>query len=199
MRKMNKKNKLLLLALLVVFIGVGYAFLSANLSITGTTNIGAVNWNVEFQNPTATQEATVEPSSPLTIDGDTLSYTVPLDVPGDVYEFTVDVANTGSIDAMISDFVTSFKIENGEETVYDGTNLPEYLEYSVKYASGTDIEPNHELKANTTETIKVRVALDANISEQQFQQLIGQTVQFNVKLDYAQLDDSVATQTGNQP
>ena len=196
MRKMNKKTKIMILALLIAFIGIGYAFLSANLSITGTTNIGAVNWNVEFQNPAAS-EGSVTPSSDLNIDGDTLSYTIPLDQPGDFYEFTVDVANTGTIDAMISDFVSSYKIDNGEETVITSESLPEYLEYSVKYSNDTEIVKNHELKAQTSEKIKVRVALKANIDEQTFQSIIGKTIELNVKLDYAQADEN-ATATGNQ-
>ena len=48
MKKVNNKKNLLLsiFLLLLVIIGVGYAYLTSNLSISGTTEIAGNSWNI---------------------------------------------------------------------------------------------------------------------------------------------------------
>ena len=52
--KNNRKNKLVAIAIMLVFISLGYAYLTANLKITGTANIGTSSWDIHFANPLVT-------------------------------------------------------------------------------------------------------------------------------------------------
>ena len=49
MRK-RKNNKIILLIALILFIGLGYAFLTANLKINGVSTIGSSQWDIRFTN-----------------------------------------------------------------------------------------------------------------------------------------------------
>ena len=98
----KRHMSVLLVLLLIAGIGVGYAALTATLTINGTTTINAVTWDVHFENAAATDNANV--NGTVTIDPNDktkATYTATLAEPGDVYEFTIDVVNRGSIDAKL--------------------------------------------------------------------------------------------------
>ena len=152
---MNKKNNIqLVLLLLVIVLGIGYAYINSDLNINGTAKIKNANWDVHWANVQVSsgsvtgENVVTEP----TIDSaeTTVEYSVVLPTPGTYYEFTVDAVNGGSIDAMIDTIDSKL---NGATI----TTLPAYLEYTVTYGNGIALQPNHELKANTTETYKVKI------------------------------------------
>ena len=152
---MNKKNNVqLVLLLLVIALGIGYAYINSDLNINGTAKIKNANWDVHWANVQVSsgsvtgENVVTEP----TIDSaeTTVAYSVVLPTPGDYYEFTVDAVNAGVIDAMIDTIDSKL---NGATI----TTLPDYLEYTVTYGDGITLQPNHELKANTTETYKVKI------------------------------------------
>ncbi len=144
----NKKTIYGIIFILICLVGIGYAALVSNITITGTAAIKSATFDVHFENITLTNgsveinitagdsAATIEPTNRTRID-----YSVTLEEPGDFYEFTVDVVNAGSMDAMVNT-ITS-KMNN----VVINNNLPNYLEYNVTYEDGVAIEPNHELNA----------------------------------------------------
>ena len=147
MRRKKKKSMYVALLALVLMISIGYAFLSANLKINGTSRINDVTWDVHFENAEATENSTVTPttapSAPAASKLQEISYDVTFDTPGQIYEFTVDVKNGGSIDAMIESFTSKIKIGDGTEQDVSSSTLPSYLDYAVTYEDGTAIADNH--------------------------------------------------------
>ena len=154
---MRKEHVRVLLLALLVLIGVGYSALRSGLNINGTTHVEVPVWDVHFENYQETLDSNVTPTvAPSTPSGEkptTISYEVTLSNPMDVYEFTVDVVNNGSMDVMIESF--SSKLGGVEITP---SNLPVYLEYSAEYEDETELKNKQELKHNTAETIKIRIA-----------------------------------------
>ncbi len=162
MKKRNKPRYSLLL-LLLLFISLGYALLQSNLNINGIVEIEDPKWDIHWDN-VQIKEGSVSTSNAnkATINSSKtiVSYNITLDKPGDFYEFTVDAVNEGTIDAMIDTISSKM---NGTEI----TTLPEYLEYSVTYSDGVELLPNQELKIDTSEKYKVRIAFKKNINASQ--------------------------------
>ena len=182
----NKKTIYGIFFILICLVAIGYAAIVSNITIAGTAKIKTNNFDVHFENVTVTtgsveinttagdSAATIEPTNRTRID-----YSVTLEKPGDFYEFTVKVVNGGTIDTMISS-VTS-KMNN----VVINNNLPNYLEYSVAYEDGIEIEPNHELNATQVETYRVRVAYRTDINPSDLP-TTPSTLNFNFSVNYIQ-------------
>ena len=154
-QKKFQKNKKAFLLMTVLCMGIGFAFLSSNLTITGNTSVSGNKWNVYFTN-VQVNEASVEASVVPTTSGTnttSLDYTVTLDKPGDFYEFTVDAVNNGTIDAMI---------QNVNMTSLD-TDVAKYLSYTATYEDGTSLVQNDILAKDSTTKYKVRVEFQKNI------------------------------------
>ena len=157
MRKQKKMQFYQLLVILLLFIGIGYAALTTDLSINGISHVTGSSWDVHFAN-IQVKEGSVIADSPANIDTDTsVSYRVTLSKPGDFYEFTVDVENEGTIDAMLESI--SSKLNSVEITT-----LPNYVEYSITYKDNIVIAPYHLLEAGRSETYKVRIAYKKDIN-----------------------------------
>ena len=199
MKRQKKKSMYVVLVALVLMISIGYAALSANLRINGTSRINAFTWDVHFENAQATENSTViptvAPTAPAASKLQTVSYDVTFDTPGQVYEFTIDVVNGGSIDAMIDTFTSTIKIGDGEETAIlaDKSNLPSYLDYDVTYDDDTAIANNHLLAHNASETIKVKLTFKRNITTEQLAEAANKVINLNVGLNYKQADGTEVT------
>ena len=61
---------------------------------------------------------------------------------------------------MIGELNRTLKVNN--ETV---SEVPDYLDYSVTYSDGMEIQENHKLEAGVTETYKVRLEFKTDIEE----------------------------------
>ena len=191
----NKKTLYGIIFILICLVGIAYAALVSNISITGTAKMKANTFDVHFENITVSNgsveidttsgdsAATIEPTNRTRID-----YSVTLEKPGDFYEFTVKVVNAGTIDAMI-DTVTS-KMNNVEIN----NNLPKFLEYNVTYIDGIEIEPNHELNASQVETYKVKVAYRTDINPSDLP-TTPSTLNFNFSVNYIQKNSSSLTRS----
>ena len=151
----DKDNIKILLVILIVGLGIGYAYINSDLNINGTAQVNSANWDVHWANIAVTT-GSVSASTPTISNQTTVNYSVTLNIPGDYYEFTVDAVNGGSIDAMIDTIDSKL---NGATI----TTLPAYLKYSVTYADGGTLQPNHQLLHNTTEKYKVRIEYNADI------------------------------------
>ncbi len=177
---MRKKKRTLILGILLIVLslGMGYAFLTTTLSISGVTNVDSNTWNVYWNNVQVTS-GSVSASTP-TIDTNktTVSFSVNLHQPGDYYEFTVDAKNAGSIDAMI-------------DTVTQST-APDYINYSVTYNDGRGLYSKQYLKANKTETIKIRVEYKADLNASELPQT-AQTLNLSFGVTYVQADETAQT------
>ena len=175
-KKSNRKFVLLVLALLLFTITVGYAALSTTLNINGTSKINNATWNVQFKNLTVTP-GSVSATKAATIDSATeIDYNVELIKPGDFYEFTVDVTNTGTIDAKL-----------GEAPILSGVSAEQdvYTNYTVTYSDDTAINANDKLAAGATKKLKVRVEFDRNITNSQLP-TEAQTLDLKFAMNYVQ-------------
>ena len=182
MKKNKRKLNYMILIIMILVISIGYAILSSNLNIVGSSQISAPTWDIHWEN-VQVKTGSVSAQTP-TIDTNktTVNYSVTLTIPGDYYEFTVDAVNAGSIDGMVS--VVSNKL-NGTEI----TTLPNYLEYKVTYEDGVDIAPNHLLAANSSEKYKVHVGYKKDISVSDITSS-PQTLNLSFSVTYIQSDSN---------
>ena len=146
----NHKKRILYVSLffLLLLISIGYAYISTSLSINGVSTIAANSWNIHFENLSVSNGSSVA-STPATIQNDTtkINYSVLLDLPGDFYEFEVDVVNSGTIPGKVS-LVNISGISSEAEP---------YLESSVKYVNGRQVQIGDILNPGTSKRIVVRV------------------------------------------
>ena len=176
---------------LILLVSIGFAALAANLKIDGTVNVSKTSWNVHFENVDITPGSVTANPAPTTdeVNKNTteIAYSMSFNKPGDFYEFTVDIVNSGTIDAMIDDGII-----NG---IYDldGTTIkqqPAYLSNTISYSDGVEIKKNQILKANTSETIKVRVAFRTDIDPSDLPKTSGESMKFILKATYKQADNN---------
>ena len=149
------RNRKSFILVSVLCMGIGFAFLSSNLTITGNTSVSGNKWNVYFNNVQVSEGSVDASVVPTTTGTSTTSidYTVTLDKPGDFYEFTVDAVNNGTIDAMI---------ESINMTSLD-TDVAKYLSYTATYLDGTPLAGQDVLEANDTTAYTVRVEFKKDI------------------------------------
>ena len=131
MKSDRKQTILFIIILLVMSMGIGYAFLTTTLSIDGTSDIDASSWDVHFENVqvlsgSITGTQVITPAT-ISADGQTVSYHIKLNQPGDYYSFKIDAVNDGTLNAIIDD--VNIKV-NGSEN-----SLPAYLKHSLFYDS----------------------------------------------------------------
>ena len=165
MRRKNTQMTTNILIVSLLLIGVVYALLQANLQINGIAKILNNTWDVHFDNIQVNENsvsiesgdsaAAIDPENNCKVD-----FEVTLNLPGDFYEFTIDVVNSGTIDGMIGTLNKTLIINN--ETL---SEVPDYLNYSITYDDGVEIEENHKVSAGTVETYLVRLEFKSDIEE----------------------------------
>ena len=183
---MRRKNKNLILVLLLVIVGgiVGYAALRTNLTINGETTVAKNTWSVKFTTITEVKNDGTIVTNP-TVTGDTaLTFAEKLNTPGDEYIFTVKVENQGTIDAMLSANPTLSGLED----------MSSYLEYSVTYKDGVAVEKGNLLGAGKEDVIKVVLRFKKDISDTDLAGLstadVTKTMTFS--MTYVQADNTAA-------
>ena len=184
--KRNLKSIIILFMIMIVFcITVGYAYLTSNLSIVGTSGISSATWNVYWDNVQVTTGSVTgdQVTQAVTIDsGKTnVAFGVTLSKPGDYYEFTVDAVNDGTIDAKIDTILNATYEIDGMTS----KELPNYLEYSFTYSNGSPIKKGQFLESGKTKTYKVRVQFKKDISAEDLPST-DESIQFQLGVDYVQ-------------
>ena len=185
---MRKEHKYLLLIVILLAIGVGYAFLRTELHINGTAIIKDARWNMHFENYQMTLNSTITPNSEPVIMGDTtteISYNITFEEPGDVYEFTVDIKNGGTLTAEVSSLETSIMIDDNELST-----ILNYLNYSVTYSNGDEYVTPHNLSSGDKETVLVRVEFKRDITASDLLEVAGKTLRFGLRTFTVQGDNS---------
>ena len=177
----RKNNFFIYFFLLLVCISIGYAFLSASLTITGKSNIGKNTWDVHFHNIqiiNGSVNASVEPV--ITNNTTIANFELILDKPGDFYEFTVDVENSGTIDAMIDSVVKTPDLTDTQK---------KYIDYIIEYQNGEEILKNQLVKADEFVRIKVRVEYKKDLSSFDLP-TDSETLTLGLDINYVQADES---------
>ena len=181
-----KERKIYLIAALVLmlFLGIGYAYLQTLLNISGTTKISHNTWSIYWDTIHVTDgsvtggQVTTEPT--LSEDDTKVSFSVNLKQPGDFYEFTINAVNEGTIGAMITSTL---------KKVGESTTIPDYLNYSVTALDGVPIIDNQLLKANSSETYVIRVEYKKDITSTDLPET-DQTLECTFSAYYVQADDT---------
>ena len=111
----RKKWGILLLLFLVITISIGYAALTSNLDINGSSTIKGQTWDVHFENisniskigltsdngtgekTAAIRQLTTTPTDKK--DDLNVDFAISMKQPGDQYSFKVNVVNAGSLNA----------------------------------------------------------------------------------------------------
>ena len=181
MKNKKRKNKAILIVALILCITIGYAALATTLNITGNSEIKNARWDIHFDN-LVVDSSSVEATTPATIDSNktTINYGLHLAKPGDSYSFTVDVVNEGTIDGMIS--------------VVSNTGLTDeqqkYIEYSITYNDGIQLQEKDGLKAGATKNIKVSVKYKDDINPEDLPSE-EKTIDLTFRVEYVQADETV--------
>ena len=176
----KKKFYLSIIVGLLTSIGIGYSYLSSTLSINGNITVSKNSWDVHFENVVVNEGSANATSVPTLSNNNTkVVASVSLDVPGSFYEFTVDVVNNGSIDAMLSNIVSTSLTEEQKK----------YLEYSVSYVDGVQFNNNDLLAAGSKDTISVRVKYRDDVSEDDYPDS-DQSFTITLETTYIQADSN---------
>ena len=191
----KKKNKYLLLLILLLGITLGYAAISTTLKITGTANVNKNTWSVYWDEESievtpGSVNGTAGVSDDGTVEDAQLTWTADLNLPGDFYEFTIDAVNAGSIDAMITNITPTIPAD-----------LASYINYSVTYADGIDPGQYHLLAKGTKsgntitptrEKYKIRVEYLSTATADDLDDIDenGDSYTFGYSVTYAQATDA---------
>jgi len=163
----RKKRRAVIIAviilLLIVGVTIGYAGLSTNLKINGTTKIDKTQWAVCFDSTNVrVKSGSIRAIKEASVVGDSaqvcsteITYEIRFTEPGQYYEFEVDAKNTGTINAKLSNTNKTALTEDQQK----------YIKYTVTYADGSTIATNDTLNVNQTRTYKVRVEFDPDTSD----------------------------------
>ena len=131
---------------LLLFLSIGFAYLTANLDVTGTIAFRENTWDVHLDNIVV--EYSLDADAPtINTDKDTVNFNISFTRPGDYYEFYVDVVNAGTMDA---------SLESTVKSTLTGNYLTN-LDYNVTYYSDRALTKGDLLRAGCKERIKVRV------------------------------------------
>ncbi len=154
MRKRITKNRYILF-ILVFFISLGFAYLSANLNILGALSYNAASFDVHFDDLVLDNESYVGAVLPtLNQEKDTISMNFSFDKPGDKLIYTADIINSGTIDAQLGDLNITNNLSSSN------SNL---LDLSIKYLDGIDVKSGDVILKGARKTIKVIVGYSTNI------------------------------------
>ena len=193
----RKHREIYLVVLLLLFISVGFSYLTTQLDIIGNTSISKQSWNVYFSNPSVNQTAIITGTSDRLVkdrgsvnirnnsNNLIVDFNATLEYPGDYYEFTVPIYNKGTIDAMIA--------ESGITSTYTNNDL---VIYTIEYADGTVsskvISEKDGLHAKKKIFIKVRVEYKKDVTNDQVNNMAsgGVNISSSYSINYVQADNT---------
>ena len=150
----RKRNKSIIF-ILILFISIGFAALTANLSINSGITFLPQSFNIYFANISVNQNSVNKNNPTLSSSKKNITFTTSINEPGDFYEFSFDVVNDGTMDAAISEIVKSSLTETQEK----------YLDYSARYYGERKIKVDDILHAGYKERIVVRVEYKYDVDE----------------------------------
>lgn len=145
---------IVLLAVAVVTMSVGFAAFTQTLNINGNVQVASSVWNIQFDTASYVESSgsVAVSADNRTLTGTSMSYNVTLTKPGDFYEFTVNVKNTGTFDANLTGITMSALT----------TEQAKYLAYEISYNgtvyTSTSSDLSISLAKSSTAPVKVKVS-----------------------------------------
>lgn len=169
-----RKKRLIIIVLLLI-ISLGFASISAALSITGESEVKANTWDVHFENVRSRGGSTPQ----ISANRLSVNYNVTLVMPGDYYEFIVDAKNDGTIDAMIDTISNTGLTEQQQK----------YIDYSVKFNNGDPVNEGYILKSGRKESYVVRLEYKKDLTASDLP-TTDQTLSLTFTVNYVQADNT---------
>ena len=170
-----KENKKLLYGLVVVAlvlsvigISIGFAAMSTELTIGGSTTVTPASWKIKFQNlaKASGDNSLITTAPQITSDTHIGDYALVLTKPGDKVEYTFEVANTGTLDAVLNTytFATPTITGTGATADADAAIVTSNLVYTLTYndAGKTAVQVGDTLAHGTTKELILTVEYPAS-------------------------------------
>lgn len=173
---MKKIKKKYIIFILILFISIGFAYLSTTLNIAGLIGYKGNKWSVYFDNIQMITNDVSGEKPVINNSKDSIDFNITFNEPGETYKFSVDIVNDGTIDAMLNELIKTGINSSNEE----------YLDYSVTYYDGDQLAVNDLLKHGT----KVRVIVNV---EYKYTTEVLATVgsnNYSLTLKYIQANDN---------
>ena len=150
--KTKTHNLYKIIFIFVVFLGIGYAFLEANLNINGNVTVEAPELNVYVQSVNVTSGSTTGTPTIIGNDKKEVDFTTALtNDRNSFFEETTTLVNKGSKKAYI---------RNIDVKVYDSNNneitLSAPYEYTLTHGDGTAVDSADEIAINGAQTYKIK-------------------------------------------
>ena len=173
-RSRSKKIILTIAMILVMAMGVGYAYLRDTLAIDNNTKM-SVTWNVYFDNVRKVGNS-IDPKTTPVINKTSFSTTLQFTDVSQVYETKFDVKNEGSLDAMVTSFTTNPLPEE----------LQSYFDASVTYGDGIAIANNNLLAHGSSDSFKIKISIKdgVNVSD------LPSSIPISVTVNYGKADSN---------
>ncbi len=173
-----KDNKKLLysmvivaLILSVVGISIGFAAMSAQLTVNGTTTVTPATWKIKFQElaKVSGDDTLIVTAPQITSDTHIGNYALKLTKPGDKVVYKFQVANTGTLDAILTSytFATPTITGTGATATDDAAIVSRNLIYTLTHNDATNsaIQVGETLNVNQSTEFLLTVEYDANADE----------------------------------
>lgn len=153
---------IIVLALAIIVMSVGYAAYSTQLQLKGVTTVQSSKWSILLQNPTKYSTTTIADDKITKLEVRDLAVNFAAEMTiHDTFSFTVDVVNDGTFDAKLTGWSLTAKNTATNEAIAVDENKTgasnSYLTYSVKWLDGTALAQNDPLKhkvAGSSENVK---------------------------------------------
>lgn len=180
----NKRSIIVVVIfLLLLLVTVGYATITTQLKINGTTTIRKNSWNVyisKIANISTNGTASITSNPTVTagsISTTSINYDVTLNQPGDYYEFEFTVTNGGTLDIILSKVPSLSGLSNSQAT---------YVSHTIKNSDETDVTVNNSvIKSGQSKTYKIRVLYKSDIVASDLPS-DNQSLSLSVQMDYIQ-------------
>ena len=176
---MKRKNKKFIILGLVLFISVGFAYLTANPTLKGVASFRGHTWDIYLDNVFEDTYKTDIVDVAEIEDKTTINFSVNLQQPGSSYELNVDIVNNGSLDAMLDSFEITNTLTEEQKKVID---------IKASYSDNIELTKYDLLSNNSSDTIKVIVTYKKDISNSDLLSTDG-SVDFSLTLNYVQADE----------
>ena len=175
MKKSKKTNVLAILIVLLLVLAVAYAAFNQTLIISGTATAHG-SWDIHFENASITPEdgntAVIGKTEGASVN-DKLTVTASLSYPGDKATVSVDIANDGSVDAKLTEFLVEGTGFTSNGNVY--TN-------GVIKVTVPDMPTGEVLASEGTKTFTFDIEWDSTKTDTS----VAQEAEFTITFDYEQ-------------
>lgn len=169
------KYKKSIIFFIVLFISIGFAYLSSSFNLNGLIGYKGNSWDIHFENIQIINDMANTESPILDENKVGVSFGVPFSEPGEFYEFSIDVVNDGSIDAMLDEIIKSGITSTNSD----------YFDYNITYINGKSLSKNDLLAHGT------KVRIDVVIKYKYETTIIApsEIINFSLTLKYIQASD----------